>query len=126
MIPELQGRFPIRVELDPLTEGDFVRILTEPENALTKQYQALVAAEGCVLEFTDDSILEIARTARLANDRMENIGARRLHTVMSTLVEDLLFDLPDGSKRTIVIDGAAVKERLAKVVQDDDLRKYIL
>ena len=126
MIPELQGRFPIRVELDPLTEGDFVRILTEPENALTKQYQALVAAEGCALEFTAESITEIARFARLANDRMENIGARRLHTVMSTLIEDLLFDLPDGSVRTIVIDGAAVKERLAKVVQDDDLRKYIL
>ena len=126
MIPELQGRFPIRVELDPLTEGDFVRILTEPENALTKQYQALVAAEGCALEFTGDAITEIARLARLANDRMENIGARRLHTVMSTLIEDLLFDLPDGSKRTIVIDGAVVKERLAKVVQDDDLRKYIL
>ncbi len=126
LIPELQGRFPIRVELEPLTEKDFVRILTEPENALTKQYSALVGAEKCELSFTEDAILEIARTAWIANDRMENIGARRLHTVMSTLVEDILFDLPDGSERKIVIDATAVKDRLASVVQNDDLRKYIL
>jgi ATP-dependent HslUV protease ATP-binding subunit HslU len=126
LIPELQGRFPIRVELEPLTEKDFVRILTEPENALTKQYSALVAAEKCKLDFTADAIDEIARTAWIANDRMENIGARRLHTVMSALVEDLLFDLPDGSERTITITAEDVKQRLASVVQNDDLRKYIL
>ncbi len=127
LIPELQGRFPIRVELEPLTEKDFVRILTEPENALTRQYAALVAAEGCVLEFSDEAVSELARIAWLANDRMENIGARRLHTVMSTLLEDILFDLPDGGKTTkLRLDGAAVRERLASVVQDDDLRKYIL
>jgi ATP-dependent HslUV protease ATP-binding subunit HslU len=126
LIPELQGRFPIRVELEPLTEKDFVRILTEPENALTKQYSALVAAEKCELAFTADAIDEIARTAWIANDRMENIGARRLHTVMSALVEDLLFDLPDGSERTITITAEDVKQRLASVVQNDDLRKYIL
>jgi ATP-dependent HslUV protease ATP-binding subunit HslU len=126
LIPELQGRFPIRVELEPLTEKDFIRILTEPENALTKQYSALVAAEKCELEFTADAIDEIARTAWIANDRMENIGARRLHTVMSTLVEDILFDLPDGSERRITIDATGVRDRLASVVQNDDLRKYIL
>ena len=126
LIPELQGRFPIRVELDPLTEADFVRILTEPENALTRQYEALVAAEGCVLAFAADAVAEIARIAWLANDRMENIGARRLHTVMSTLLEDILFDLPDGKTKELRLDGAAVRERLARVVQDDDLRRYIL
>ncbi len=126
LIPELQGRFPIRVELEPLGEKDFVRILTEPENSLTRQYSALVAAEGCELEFTPDAIAEIARTAWVANDRMENIGARRLQTVMATLVDDVLFSLPDGSKRTITVDAALVRQRLASVVQDDDLRKYIL
>src|SRR5213076_3248088 len=95
LIPELQGRFPIRVELQPLTEADFVRIMTEPENALTKQYAALCAAEGATLEFTHDGIKEIARIAAKANERMENIGARRLHTVMTTLLEDVLFDLPE-------------------------------
>ncbi|HEX3927036.1 MAG TPA: ATP-dependent protease ATPase subunit HslU [Gemmatimonadales bacterium] len=126
LIPELQGRFPIRVELEPLTEKDFVRILTEPENALTRQYAALVAAEGCTLEFTTDAIAEIARTAWLANDRMENIGARRLHTVMAALVEDLLFDLPDGTTRVVRLDADTVRSRLTALVQNDDLRKYIL
>ncbi|MGH7582773.1 MAG: ATP-dependent protease ATPase subunit HslU [Gemmatimonadales bacterium] len=126
LIPEMQGRFPIRVELEPLTERDFVRILVEPENALTKQYAALVAAEKCELEFTADAVDEIAHTACVANDRMENIGARRLHTVMATLVEDILFDLPDGSGRRIVLDAAAVRERLGRVVHSDDLRRYIL
>ncbi|MGH7559560.1 MAG: ATP-dependent protease ATPase subunit HslU [Gemmatimonadales bacterium] len=126
LIPELQGRFPIRVELEPLTEHDFVRILTEPENALTRQYRALVAAEGASLEFTDDGIAEIARVAAIANDRMENIGARRLHTVMSTLVEEVLFELPNWPEKRIVYDAAKVRGRLAKVVGDDDLRKYIL
>ena len=99
LIPELQGRFPIRVELTPLTEADFVRIMTEPENALVKQYQALVAAEAATLEFTADGIAEVARIAALANGRMENIGARRLHTVMATLMEDLLFDLPETAEK---------------------------
>jgi ATP-dependent HslUV protease ATP-binding subunit HslU len=126
LIPELQGRFPIRVELTPLTEADFVRIMTEPENALTKQYQALVAAEEAQLEFTDDGIRELARVAALANERMENIGARRLHTVMSTLMEEVLFELPNYPEKRIVMDAARVRERLAAVVNDDDLRKYIL
>ncbi|MGH7585664.1 MAG: ATP-dependent protease ATPase subunit HslU [Gemmatimonadales bacterium] len=126
LIPELQGRFPIRVELQPLTRDDFVRIMTEPENALTKQYTALVAAEGVELEFTPDAVEEVARMAWVANDRMENIGARRLHTVMATLMDDLLFDLPRQDARKVRMDGAAVRERLAKVLEDDDLRKYIL
>ncbi|HEV8125393.1 MAG TPA: ATP-dependent protease ATPase subunit HslU [Gemmatimonadales bacterium] len=126
LIPELQGRFPIRVELTPLTEQDFIRIMTEPENALTKQYQALVAAEGVELEFTTDCIAEVARLAFMANDRMENIGARRLHTVMSTLMEDLLFELPDYPSKRVVFDAAEVKKRLSKIVNDDDLRRYIL
>ena len=126
LIPELQGRFPIRVELTPLTEQDFIRIMTEPENALTKQYQALVAAEGVELEFTPDCIAEVARLAFMANDRMENIGARRLHTVMSTLMEDLLFELPNYPSKRVVFDAAAVKERLSRIVNDDDLRRYIL
>jgi ATP-dependent HslUV protease ATP-binding subunit HslU len=126
LIPELQGRFPIRVELQPLTEGDFIRIMTEPENALTKQYQALVAAEGVQLEFTEDGIAEVARVAFMANDRMENIGARRLQTVMAALMEEVLFELPDWPEKRIVYDAAAVRERLSKIVNDDDLRRYIL
>ena len=126
LIPELQGRFPIRVELTPLTEEDFVRIMTEPENALTKQYAALVGAEGCTLEFAPDAIREIARVASVANDRMENIGARRLHTVMATLMEEVLFELPDYPEKRIVFDAEAVRQRLAKIISDDDLRKYIL
>ncbi len=126
LIPELQGRFPIRVELQPLTEQDFVRIMTEPENALTRQYQALVAAEGATLEFTADGIAEVARVAFMANDRMENIGARRLHTVMATLMEDVLFELPEYPEKHIRYDAAGVRERLAKIVNDDDLRRYIL
>jgi len=126
LIPELQGRFPIRVELTPLTEADFIRIMTEPENALTKQYQALVAAEGAALEFTADAIAEIARIASVANDRMENIGARRLHTVLSSLMEDVLFELPDWPEKQILFDAARVRERLTKILDDDDLRRYIL
>ncbi len=125
LIPELQGRFPIRVELTPLSEADFVRIMKEPENAITKQYQALVAAERAELVFTDDGIAEIARIAALANDRMENIGARRLHTVISTLMDEALFELPNYASR-IVMDADKVRDRLARVVGDDDLRKYIL
>jgi ATP-dependent HslUV protease ATP-binding subunit HslU len=126
LIPELQGRFPIRVELEPLTGDDFVRILLEPENALTKQYAALCAAEGAQLEFTDDGIREVARIAQTLNERLENIGARRLHTVMTTLLEDLLFDLPDVAEKRVKFDKKAVKERLDRIVQDEDLRKYIL
>ena len=126
LIPELQGRFPIRVELKPLTEEDFVRIMTEPENALTKQYQALVSVEGATLEFTEAGIREMARIAMLVNDRLENIGARRLHTIMTTLLDDLLFDLPDVPDKHIVFDEAQVRDRLMKVVDDEDLRNYIL
>ena len=126
LIPELQGRFPIRVELKPLTEADFIRIMTEPENALTKQYAALVAADGAVLEFTTDGIAEIARIAATVNSRMENIGARRLHTVMTTQLEATLFDLPDAKITRIVVDADAVREKLKAIVEDEDLRKYIL
>ncbi|HEY6221731.1 MAG TPA: ATP-dependent protease ATPase subunit HslU [Candidatus Eisenbacteria bacterium] len=126
LIPELQGRFPIRVELQPLTEADFIRIMTEPENALTRQYQALVAAEGAELEFTADGIAEVARVAWLANDRMENIGARRLHTVMASLMEDVLFELPNYPEKRIRFDAGQVRDRLARIVNDDDLRRYIL
>ena len=126
LIPELQGRFPIRVELKPLTEQDFVRIMTEPENALTKQYAALVEADGAKLDFNADGIAEIARIAALVNERMENIGARRLHTVMTTLLEDVLFELPDRGNAAIVVDQGVVRERLKAVVEDEDLRKYIL
>jgi ATP-dependent HslUV protease ATP-binding subunit HslU len=128
LIPEMQGRFPIRVELKPLTEADFVRIMTEPENALTKQYTALVEAENAKLEFTEDGVREIARIAALVNDRMENIGARRLHTVMTTLLEEILYELPDGlnGKRDIVMNGDVVRSRLKEIVEDEDLRRYIL
>lgn len=126
LIPELQGRFPIRVELKPLTEADFVRIMTEPENALTKQYSALVESEGAALAFTAEGIAEIARTAAQANDQMENIGARRLHTVMTTLLEDLLYELPDRGKDTVTVDADLVRTRLKDVLEDEDLRRYIL
>ena len=126
LIPELQGRFPIRVELKPLTEQDFVRIMTEPENALTKQYQALVEAESAKLTFRDDGIAEVARIAAHVNERMENIGARRLHTVMTTLLEEFLYELPDRGTSEIVVDGNLVRDRLKAIVEDEDLRKYIL
>ncbi|MGQ0714183.1 MAG: ATP-dependent protease ATPase subunit HslU [Gemmatimonadaceae bacterium] len=126
LIPELQGRFPIRVELKPLTEADFVRILTEPENALMKQYVALVEAEGATIEFKEDGIREIARIAATVNERMENIGARRLHTVMTTLLEDVLYELPDRASTKIVVDAGVVGDRLRAIVEDEDLRKYIL
>ena len=126
LIPELQGRFPIRVELKSLTEADFVRIMTEPENALTKQYSALVEAEGAKLVFTNDGIAEIARIAAHVNDRMENIGARRLHTVMTTLLEEALYDLPDKNISEIKVDREMVTDRLKTIVEDEDLRRYIL
>ncbi len=127
MIPELQGRFPIRVELDSLTETDFIRILTEPKNALVKQYKALLETEGVRLTFTEDSIEEIAKTACYLNQEMENIGARRLHTIMEKVLEDLSFNLPgDAAAGEIAIDRAYVQDRLQKVVKDKDLSKYIL
>jgi ATP-dependent HslUV protease ATP-binding subunit HslU len=126
LIPELQGRFPIRVELQALTEEDFVRIMTEPENSLTKQYQALVAAEGAELTFTEDGVREIAHLAFMANGRMENIGARRLYTVLSTVMDEVLFELPNYPEKQIVFDARRAREKLAKVIDDDDLRRYIL
>jgi ATP-dependent HslUV protease ATP-binding subunit HslU len=126
LIPELQGRFPIRVELQSLTEADFVRIMTEPENALTKQYSALVEADGAKLEFTPDGVAEIAKIAAHVNERMENIGARRLHTVMTTLLEDVLFGLPDSGVKAVKVDRALVQTRLKPIADDEDLRRYIL
>jgi ATP-dependent HslUV protease ATP-binding subunit HslU len=126
LIPEMQGRFPIRVELRPLTEEDFVRIMTEPENALTKQYAALVESESAALEFTTDGVAEVARIAAIANQRMENIGARRLHTVMTTLLEDVLYTLPDKSIEKVTVNRSMVQDRLKAILEDEDLRKYIL
>ena len=126
LIPELQGRFPIRVELKPLTEQDFVRIMTEPENALTKQYAALVEADGAALTFLPEGISEIARFATLVNDSMENIGARRLHTVMTTLLEEFLYELPDRGTEPIVVTAELVRHRLKAIVDDEDLKRYIL
>jgi ATP-dependent HslUV protease ATP-binding subunit HslU len=126
LIPELQGRFPIRVELKPLTEADFVRIMTEPENALTKQYTALIEAENAQVTFGDDGVRELARIAAVVNERMENIGARRLHTVMTTLLEDVLYELPDREQKKLTVDATMVRERLKAISEDEDLRKYIL
>lgn len=128
LIPELQGRFPIRVELDNLTKEDFLRILTEPKNALTKQYEALVAAEEVVLSFQEDALGEIAEMAFQINEEVENIGARRLHTVMSKLLNEILFDIPDtiGPNAQIVIDKTLVQEKLSGLVKDKDLSRYIL
>ncbi|MEX0935314.1 MAG: ATP-dependent protease ATPase subunit HslU [Gemmatimonadota bacterium] len=127
LVPELQGRFPIRVELDSLVEADFVRILTEPTNALIHQYAALIESEGASIRFEDDGVREIARIAFQLNERMENIGARRLQTVMTTLLESVLFELPDDADRDeIVVDAAYVSENLSSIAEDEDLRRYIL
>ncbi len=127
LIPEIQGRFPIRVELDSLTAHDFERILIEPKNALTLQYQAMLDTEGVKLTFTTEAIREVARIAAEVNDQMENIGARRLHTIMTRLLDEILFDVPDVEhEKEIVIDAPDVVERLKDVVQDQDLRRYIL
>ncbi|MSP59374.1 MAG: ATP-dependent protease ATPase subunit HslU [Myxococcales bacterium] len=126
LIPELQGRFPIRVELESLGGADFVRILTEPENSLTRQYSALLLTEGVTLTFQPDSIAEIARMAALANDRMQNIGARRLHTILERLLDELSFEAPELGQREVVITEQYVRERLTKVLEDEDLSKYIL
>lgn len=128
LIPELQGRFPIRVELNDLTHEDFVRILKEPKNALTKQYQALFDSENVVVEFTDDAIHEIAQTAFSINSEVENIGARRLHTVMSRLLNEFLFDVPDkiGANARIAINADMVKQKLNGLIKNKDLSEYIL
>jgi ATP-dependent HslUV protease ATP-binding subunit HslU len=126
LIPELQGRFPIRVELEPLTRQDFIRILTEPRGALVRQYQALLATEGVALDFTRDGLEEIAATAALVNERTENIGARRLFTVMERLLEDLLFEGPEHAERKVAIDAAYVRARLRDIVKDEDLSRFIL
>ncbi|MBI3752429.1 MAG: ATP-dependent protease ATPase subunit HslU [Deltaproteobacteria bacterium] len=130
LIPEFQGRFPIRVELKSLGKEDFIRILQEPENALTKQYTALMDTEGIKLNFTDDAIAEISEMATIVNDRMENIGARRLHTIMERILDNISFDAPDivaaEKKKEIAIDAKYVKQRLSDIIKDEDLSKYIL
>jgi ATP-dependent HslUV protease ATP-binding subunit HslU len=126
LIPELQGRFPIRVELRSLTEEDFIRILKEPKSALVKQYMALLETEGIKLVFSDDAIQEVARFAAQVNENMENIGARRLHTIMEKLLEEISFNGPDLKKKNIRIDGEYVRKQLADIVKDQDLSKYIL
>jgi len=126
LIPELQGRLPIRVELDSLREADFKRILTEPKNALIKQYTELLATEGVQVTFTKDAIAEIARMAAEVNSQMENIGARRLHTIMECLLEELSFSAPELSGQTITIDAAYVREKLEGIIKNEDLSKYIL
>lgn len=126
LIPEFQGRFPIRVELKALTKEDFMRILVEPNNSLTRQYEALLKTEGITLHFKDDAIAEISEIATIVNDRGENIGARRLHTIMEKLLDEISFNAPDMGKKTITIDAKHVKDRLADVVKDEDLSRYIL
>ena len=126
LIPELQGRFPIRVELNSLTEEDFKKILTEPENALIKQYTALLATETEKITFTEDAIAQIAHYAAIVNERTENIGARRLHTIMSSLLEDYLFDIPDKHFGNIEITKEIVDKKLKDLVEDEDLSRYIL
>lgn len=126
LIPELQGRFPIRVELEPLGRADLVRILREPRNSLVKQYTALLATEGVDVQFRDDAVDEIAAIAADVNDRMENIGARRLHTVMERLLDAISFDGPDLRGQRIVVDAAYVRERLSGIARDEDLSRYIL
>ncbi len=126
LIPELQGRFPIRVELDSLNKEDLIRILTEPENALIKQYTALLETESVKLEYKEDAIAEIAEMATLINERTENIGARRLYTMMEKLLDEISFDAPDSAGKNMVIDARYVREKLKDFVEDEDLSRYIL
>jgi ATP-dependent HslUV protease ATP-binding subunit HslU len=127
LLPELQGRFPIRVELDSLTADDFVKILTLPENALVKQYTALLATEGIQLDFTEKGVREIARVAAEVNEEVENIGARRLHTVLTTLLEEILFDAPDNiQKGVIIVSPEMVREKLGSIIEDRQLSRYVL
>jgi ATP-dependent HslUV protease ATP-binding subunit HslU len=126
MVPELQGRFPIRVELDSLGAGEFVRILTEPHNALIKQYTFLLKTENIRLEFEDDAVSAIAEIAAHVNQTMENIGARRLHTILERLLEDISFSAPERSGDVIRISAKEVREALADVLESEDLSRYIL
>ncbi len=126
LIPELQGRFPIRVELDSLGRDEFIRILTEPHNALVKQYTEMLATEGVRITFTEDAIAAIAETATLVNDRMENIGARRLYTIMERLLDEISFEAPEMRGQEMVIDADYVAEQLDEIIEDEDLRRYIL
>lgn len=126
LIPELQGRFPIRVELENLTTEDFVRILTEPDNALLKQHKLLLETEGTTVDFSDDAVQEIASMATLINDQTENIGARRLHTIMEKLLEDISFNIPDMEEASITIDAAYVREKFADRIHADDIDRFIL
>src|SRR5438874_418828 len=126
LIPELQGRFPLRVELESLTEDDFVRILHEPKNALTMQYSALLSTEGVELKFADDAVREIARFAQMVNDKTENIGARRLHTILERLLDELSFEASDMAGETVTIDASYVQRVLAETVKDEDLSRYVL
>ena len=126
LIPELQGRFPIRVELDPLVTKDFIRILTEPDASLSEQYQALLATEGVSLEFSDDGIAKIAEVAWQVNESTENIGARRLHTILERLLESVSYDASDLLEKSIVIDRAYVETQLSDLADDEDLSRYIL
>jgi ATP-dependent HslUV protease ATP-binding subunit HslU len=126
LIPELQGRFPIRVELSALNEADFVRILKEPRSSLVRQYAALLETEGCQLEFEDGALQEVARLAAKANSSAENIGARRLHTVMTTLLDEILFALPDEKRDAITIDAAFVRQHVEPILANEDLSRYIL
>ena len=126
LIPELQGRFPIRVELGSLSESDFIRILTEPKNALIKQYTALLDTEGLKLSFSEDAIATLARFAAAVNEQTENIGARRLHTILEKVLEEISFEAPELKKKTIKVDGGYVQKQLANIVKDQDLSRYIL
>lgn len=126
LIPELQGRFPIRVELDSLGKEDFIRILTEPNNALVKQYTEMMATEGLKLSFTEEAIASIAEVATVVNERTENIGARRLYTIMETLLDEISFEAPDMQKKEIIIDARQVEEKLNEIIEDEDLSRYIL
>jgi ATP-dependent HslUV protease ATP-binding subunit HslU len=126
LIPEMQGRFPIRVELDSLGKEEFIRILTEPNNALVKQYTEMMATEGIKIIFTADAVAEIAQVATIVNERMENIGARRLYTIMETLLDEISFEAPDMKEKEIKIDDKYVQEKLDDIVEDEDLSRYIL
>jgi ATP-dependent HslUV protease ATP-binding subunit HslU len=126
LIPELQGRFPLRVELSSLSEEDFARILVEPQNSLVKQYKALLATEQVELEFTEEAVREVARLAQQVNETSENIGARRLYTLMERLLEDLSFHAPELGEQKVVVDVAYVRQQLKDVVENQDLSRYML
>jgi ATP-dependent HslUV protease ATP-binding subunit HslU len=126
LIPEMQGRFPIRVELSSLNKDDFVKILTEPENALIKQYKALLATEGIKVKYTDDAIVEIAEIAERVNEDAENIGARRLHTIMEKVTEEISFTAPETKKKQVIIDKEYVQKQLKDIIEDQDLSRFIL